>query len=559
MSFLSQITDAGIAAALAAQAGAVLIDMGTASFSSDLIAQVPSTLRAITVMNNITYTAPANAVTYHVINDNTIMFRVNLPPGVGPFNFGSYSLNLADGTVFAVGSWSSLQTKESDSARYIEQTIIFTGATNTINLTIMNTIDAALPEVPTQADLPTPASAPYPAYLVNEFTPNKVQALATRDLANNIWKYYLPRMDSENAISGASHVYSDSDAGSIIARSNAGANMVDLLPDPSALEAGWERTIKNADTHGMLGILVDPGSSALLDIGKKIHLGPGQNVTIYCDGVNYFTWGRRPDRARCFGGMLDLYCNPSGDDNNTGLSSTNALATLNAAIGLLYWTFDGAGNQATIHLSTGDFNTASHNVITPNFPSNFSYIVISGVGVSTKVSATSGIALAFAGGGHWDLRDFSVEAGGIDPDVYTPLGRGISASFGAIVYIRGIHFGPCGHSHIESNDGGYVHNLGLDYYIYGDAQYHWVAAANGSITVLDGQVYNEELGTSIGTFAYCADGAIINCTGAIFNGGYAIGGQKYNVSYGAIIATGGAGVNYFPGTVAGVNTSGYYI
>jgi hypothetical protein len=240
MAFISAITDAGIARATSAYAGSVTFNLTTARFSSDILTPTTAALQANTGLINLTYTAPTSAVGYHIIDSNTIMLRVNLPPGLAGFSFGSYSLNLDDGTPLVVGTWDTLQIKDTASARYIEETINFSNAVAVINLTILNTIDAPLPEVANELGLPPPLSAPYPVYFVHAHTPyNNRPAIAMR-LGSN-W-YFI---DSSLMTNATGTTVTSDDRWAIMHRFFGGS--VRIGPDPGNTN---QQTVHFIDSSG---------------------------------------------------------------------------------------------------------------------------------------------------------------------------------------------------------------------------------------------------------------------------------------------------------------------
>lgn len=100
-------------------------------------------------------------------------------------------------------------------------------------------------------------------------------------------------------------------------------------------------------------------------------------------------------------------------------------------------------------------------------------------------------------------------------------------------------------------------NISANYTISGAAGIHWLAKQGGRITAVGVGV--TITGTpAIGLFAYASQGAaLLEINGITWTGTFT--GQRYQTEFAAGIVTGGAGVNYIPGTVAGVTTSpGWY-
>lgn len=189
MAFLSATTSVGIAAAEVALSNGVQIAFNSATFSSDILAQNTATLAAVTSLAHVVYSANAAQLAYRALPDGkTAMVRVSLPT-TAAFNFGSYSINLVDGTPFIVGTWDTTQVKSNGALRYIEQRFVLSNLLPTLNLTILTNIDAAIPEVAHETDLPAANTAPYPLYLVDSHS-GYTGHPALASPVGGTWQYY---------------------------------------------------------------------------------------------------------------------------------------------------------------------------------------------------------------------------------------------------------------------------------------------------------------------------------------------------------------------------------
>ena len=95
-----------------------------------------------------------------------------------------------------------------------------------------------------------------------------------------------------------------------------------------------------------------------------------------------------------------------------------------------------------------------------------------------------------------------------------------------------------------------------NYWIYGDAVSHYYIGFAGAINVQSCTV--NIVGTrTFGQFCQIPNGNWYGL-GCVFLGG-TVHGQRYLVSYGGLINTGGGGANFFPGNSPGASNQGFYI
>jgi hypothetical protein len=115
---------------------------------------------------------------------------------------------------------------------------------------------------------------------------------------------------------------------------------------------------------------------------------------------------------------------------------------------------------------------------------------------------------------------------------------------------------------MDCNFGGYL-NCNGNYSISGSAPTHFSLSQAGNLNY-DGTGGGYTITITLsGTpnfstcFAFCLSTASMVFTGTTFVGGAT--GTRFLCQYGAFIDTNGAGVNFFPGSVAGVTTQAYYL
>jgi Phage tail-collar fibre protein len=483
MSLVAAITDIGISEAESAQAGSFLITIDHAQFSGDLITPPTVThLQSITFMTNVVYTAPHSQIEYHIVNPNTIMLRVTLPPNLGPFNFGSYALNLADGTPFAVGTWTSIQTKDTNSARYVELTIVFSNAVGTINLTLLNTIDAALPEVPDETQLPPPNSAPYPVYFVHQLLMYQNQpALASR--YNNAW-YYYPSKQSY-------YVVDTSSTPNIITATTT-EPFTSLIQIKTAVYVKVQTTNTaavtfNLDSLGakpvinMDGSALVPGQIVVHAI-IALHYDPGR------DSFQILTPLARPSRVR-LQAPLNLFVAPAplGNDANDGLSLATPFLHPQTAWNYIVNNIDANGNSIQINMADGDYNSG---IFAATMPLG-SVLGLNIVGNYTtpsncRVTVNSGDCFSFINGSSTQVDSMKLSATIIGGD-YVGGGCAFGSAGGSTIYFRNIEFAYCISAHIDA-EGGTVTSLGRNYSIVGNSNYHQISSVSGNSGTADSYV-----------------------------------------------------------------------
>jgi hypothetical protein len=142
---------------------------------------------------------------------------------------------------------------------------------------------------------------------------------------------------------------------------------------------------------------------------------------------------------------------------------------------------------------------------------------------------------------------------GADTSPGNVAGSCLSASLGGSINFQNIIFGTTQRSHFEVATGGYIAATG-NYTITGGSEYHMVAGLGGIGVAL---VTVTLTGTPAftGAFAWADEGEIY--APSVTYVGSATG-QRYLAVAGGQIITNGGGANYFPGSIAGSASTGYY-
>lgn len=173
------------------------------------------------------------------------------------------------------------------------------------------------------------------------------------------------------------------------------------------------------------------------------------------------------------------------------------------------------------------------------------------------IHSTAGEAIMVQVSGYYfEGMRLQADSNGSPPHV----GAGIRL-LGAFATIRNIDFGACFAAHmfvagssllaIVGAEGG---DLTAFYNVSGDTPVHLDCGQNSLIEL--GQCKLNTIGArSIGIWALCYSNAVIGSNYSSQTIGGVVTGQKYSATMNGVIST-GSGVNYFPGTVAGVVASG---
>lgn len=186
------ITTGGIAAANRAGVYGPKIEVTYFKIGSGIITPDSS----MTDVDTLVYTGTTDQITYQIIDDSNILFKVTLDDSVGDFDIGNVGLFLSDGTLFALTALPGVTRKVRTNfpttignRRIFNVIIQMSGVTNVTNLTVLIQDEAALPVVQTELSLPPSLVAPYPVYMVSAHTVYGRPTLALRQ--NATW-YFIP-------------------------------------------------------------------------------------------------------------------------------------------------------------------------------------------------------------------------------------------------------------------------------------------------------------------------------------------------------------------------------
>jgi hypothetical protein len=247
----------------------------------------------------------------------------------------------------------------------------------------------------------------------------------------------------------------------------------------------------------------------------------------------------------------------TGNDNNTGLASNTAFATIQAAINNLYQNYDMAGYQATIQLADGTY-TAANGTSVAVFPAallGVGQVVLQGNTSSPGnviISASNADSIQAGSGVRLSCQGFTVQATGAP----ITTGAGLRVTFGAQVQVtQAVVFGACGGGHMVVE--GHLAFTG-NYTVSGSAPWHYCATEGGSIDVVNATITVTGTPNFTTSFAHVLLCGNISFVSANYSG--AATGVFFDVQQNGVINASGRGTSYFPGNQAGTTaTGGQYI
>lgn len=337
-----------------------------------------------------------------------------------------------------------------------------------------------------------------------------------------------------------------------------------------ASSANWMSGLITAYSGTTLTVLVDAvgGSGTLTDwqIGREGILWPRQSTIIYND--NNVWRSLISERFRLFQATT-INFDPLGLPNNDGLATGagGALPSIQSAWDLAADMFDAAGKGLTFLSSAAA--TWTNNGLLTNKPILGQASAAAGVldtsvvidGNGSTFNRTDGTynfmvgSLITSGGGlpvRFTLRNMTITGTGGSG------GGGVNSNGGTIAIGDLINFGTCQLVHmLSSGPGANVYALSQSYTISGGAQAH-IQAWSGAIAVCQSCTV-----TLTGTPAFVTGFAVAGWGGggvfaafSTFTG--AATGKRYSIHDGGIIDTQNASQTFLPGSLAGVNTGGWY-
>jgi hypothetical protein len=153
-----------------------------------------------------------------------------------------------------------------------------------------------------------------------------------------------------------------------------------------------------------------------------------------------------------------------------------------------------------------------------------------------------------------DIQGLTVEATGANQGLLTTLGYGVNCS-GAWMNIWNCVLGSCGEVQLAASNGGTITFNALTMTFTGNTQYAMYCSQAGQIWMVASTINVTGL-TCSAAFVAADEAGSINAAGNTFIG--SVTGPKFAAGFGGTINSGSGGINYFPGSIAGNQGSGYY-
>ncbi|WP_072395681.1 DUF2793 domain-containing protein [Hyphomicrobium sp. CS1GBMeth3] len=241
------------------------------------------------------------------------------------------------------------------------------------------------------------------------------------------------------------------------------------------------------------------------------------------------------------------YVRSDGSDSNDGLadSAGGAFLTIAKAISTVA-ALDLSIYNVTIQLGNGTWSTGpvvsapwiGQGTVTlrgdPATPANVTIAGAIAAHVQNIASKLSLTGLTIAGTSH-----------------------GLVAANGGLINVgAGIVFaGSPSTAHLRANGPGSQIEVTSNYTVTSGSARHLMLSPGGYINLFGRTITLSGTLNFSTAFAQCDRCGILNCTSASFTGG-TITGKRYDVSMNGVIATGGGGANFFPGSSAGTDSIG---
>jgi hypothetical protein len=238
------------------------------------------------------------------------------------------------------------------------------------------------------------------------------------------------------------------------------------------------------------------------------------------------------------------YVRTDGSDSNDGLSNTSggAFLTIQRAVNVVCAEIDINTQAVTIQVEDGPYNAP---VSLRSFIGTGTVTLRGNVTTPTNVTINSGTSNTITAlGGRWSVQGFALSASGSADCI---LGDGP-----ARVTFSAMDFGACGRYHVVGFSGAVL--IGTGTYSISGGGFGHLASGTASRLGLNAATVTLTGTPAFTAFAVATMGSGIEFYTTTFTG--AATGKRYDANTNGVLNTGGAGANYFPGSMAGTATSG---
>jgi hypothetical protein len=316
----------------------------------------------------------------------------------------------------------------------------------------------------------------------------------------------------------------------------------------ATLGDGWTCWFKNASTATLT---IVPGSGTI-DGAATLALKPGEIVEVRGDGANGETIGGKLIWRERLVGPRTYYVRTDGNDANTGLvnSAGGAFATLQKFWNVIFKALDLNGFVVTGQLADGTYTSGmiAGGVIPGQ--ASFTNIVLqgnAGAPGNVVISTTSEDCFLVRRGAMLTLKDCELRT--------ATSGSGIFARDAAtIVSFSNVRFGACADNHIYAISA-YLNPTG-NYAVVGGAERHILLQHNARFIFDPLTLTVTGTPNFTGAFVSVNQCATMDCQNLTVSGGAT--GKRHSVQVNGTVfyGTNPAGVNLFPGNVAGTTATG---
>ena len=248
---------------------------------------------------------------------------------------------------------------------------------------------------------------------------------------------------------------------------------------------------------------------------------------------------------------LNLYVATTGSDtNNTGQNAGSPFQTIQKAVNVAVSSYDTQLHNITVNIANGTYPNPVV-VSNPLFGgSTLSLVGNPASPTSVLITANNAHAIHCGGGGNLSISGLSLQTTGSVSGIPS---IGILSDGNSNVTITGaMNFGLCAGNHMWASSGGNI-SITSPYSITGGAQAHYFSGSAGVITIPAAGVTVTLSGSPAFSvaFAEAIQGGNISISSAQATFSGSATGKRYLANLLGQINTGGSGVNYFPGNVAG--------
>ncbi|MFG1409524.1 phage tail protein [Xanthobacter sp. VTT E-85241] len=234
-------------------------------------------------------------------------------------------------------------------------------------------------------------------------------------------------------------------------------------------------------------------------------------------------------------GDATVYVSNAGSDSTGDGSAAHPWATIEHAYNQVRRLYDTAGYQVTISCAPGTYVGGT---LTGPLP-GLGMVYILGSGSSPSDVVIGPLSVQTGAYVRFDRVRHSA-----------PTSAGVSA-YSSNVYFMDVDFGPCLYSHVQAYGGSFI-LFQSGYKISAGGQNHIYASGRSYISyATPGPIPVAITGTPSFTdqFAWADSMSTITAMTAVYAGSCT--GQRHTIDQNSLCVTGGGGVNFFPGSVAG--------